>query len=112
MSCDAFMTFMLATELPEEFMWVFKLLVKMVSSHGGKAGYYPEGFSIHFKMKLTKACMPDTMAVGVNPNDAERCRVVAMKSLWEEYLACLFIHVADNGRYQASSKWHQDKVNR
>jgi hypothetical protein len=72
----------------------FKSNVEVINTHGGRAGYHPALFLQHrqaFAHKNNKAL------VDLDADEKEAC----LKASCEEYLAALFIRIANDGHYKA-----------
>ena len=84
-------------EDPDDFLRLFKAQVDTINAHGGQAGLHPGLVMDHYEEMVAA----HTKAEKDLSNDERlELQTLARKSSCEEYLACLFIRVADNDRYK------------
>ena len=89
-------TYMSKSESPVMFNRTFQANVDTINTHGGCAGRHPELVTqhlAHLMFERNLAPDGDMAALRKVKADAERASC-------DEYLSCLFILVADGGRYQ------------
>ena len=89
-------TYMSKSETPVSFNRTFQANVDTINTHGGCAGRHPELVSQHLvRLMLERNLQPDG-----DENDMKKVKDDAERAACDEYLSCLFILVADGGRYQ------------
>ena len=90
-------TYMSKSETPAAFCCMFQANMDTINAHGGSAGRHPKLFNDHVARLMSERSLDpesdDTEGLQKVIIDAER-------QSCDEYLACLFILVADGGRYQ------------
>eukprot|EP00957_Ditylum_brightwellii_P055802 4228277-Ditylum_brightwellii.AAC.1 len=91
-----YMTFMSKAETLVAFSCTFQANVDTINAHGGCAGCHPKLINEHVE------CLVSECGLDNNSNTDNLKKVIsdAERGACEEYLACLFILVADGGRYQ------------
>jgi hypothetical protein len=72
----------------------FKSNVEVINTHGGRAGYHPALFLQHRQAFATKN---NKALVDLDADEKEAC----LKASCEEYLAALFIRIANDSHYKA-----------
>ena len=89
-------TFMSKAEMPVAFCRTFQANVDTIDTHGGCAGRHPKFLKEHVARLMSERGLDDD-------SDTDKLKKVlsdAERSSCDKYLACLFILVADGGRYQ------------
>ena len=90
-------TYMSKSETPASFCCMLQANVDTINTHGGSAGRHPKLFEEHV------ACLISERGLDSDSDDTDGLKKVlldAERGSCDEYLACLFILVADGGRYQ------------
>ena len=90
-------TYMSKSETPASFCCTFQANVDTINTHGGSAGRHPKLFDEHVARLMSER--------GLDPDsdDVDELKKVirdAERQSFDMYLACLFILLADGGRYQ------------
>ena len=89
-------TYMSKDETPASFCCTFQANVDTINTHRGSAGRHPKLFDEHVARLMSER--------GLDPDgDADKLQQViedTERQSCDNYLACLFILVADGGRYQ------------
>ena len=67
-----------------------------INTHGGCAGRHPKLVTQH----MTRLMFERNLAPDGDAKDLKKVKADAERASCEEYLSCLFILVADGGRYQ------------
>eukprot|EP00957_Ditylum_brightwellii_P103629 7895045-Ditylum_brightwellii.AAC.1 len=67
-----------------------------INAHGGCAGCHPKLLNGHVEQLMSEHGLDDNS----NTDDLKKVILDAEHGACEEYLACLFILVADGGQYQ------------
>ena len=68
-----------------------------INTHGGCAGRHPELVTQHIACIMSER----NLVIGDDAKDLQKVKADAERASCEEYLSCLFILVADGGRYQS-----------
>ena len=89
-------TFMSKAETPVAFCCTFQANVDTINTHGGYAGRHPKLLDEHAARLMSERGLDDDS----NTDDLKKVIADAERTSCDEYLACLFILVADGGRYQ------------
>ena len=85
------------SETPASLCRTFQANVDTINTHGGSAGRHPKLFDEHV------ACLMSERGLDPDSDDIDGLKkaiIDAERGSCDEYLACLFILVADSGRYQ------------
>ena len=88
-------SYMSKSETPASFCCTFQANVDTINTHGGSAGRHPKLFDEHVARLVSKRDLDSDDSDGL-----EKVIIDAERSSCDKYLACLFILVADGGRYQ------------
>ena len=88
-------SYMNKSETPASFCCTFQANVDTINTHGGSAGRHPKLFNEHVARLVAKRGLDSDDSDGL-----EKAIIDAERSSCDEYLACLFILVADGDRYQ------------
>ena len=104
MGIDEYMVEMTTTahkssEATEEYFDIFEARRKTMNAHDGRAGYH-EGMLKKSMIKIMDERKNTTDEVDRDPTLKKKIEESAMTTSSEEFLACLFILLADNGRYK------------
>ena len=90
-------TYMSKDETPASFCRTFQANVNTINTHGGSTGRHPQLFDEHVARLMSER--------GLDPDSDDTDELIhviidAERGSCNESLACLFILVADGGRYQ------------
>jgi len=91
-----YITFMSKAETPAAFCCTFQANVDTINTHGGCAGRHPKLLDEHIARLMSERGLDDDS----DTYDLKKVIADAERTSCDEYLACLFILVADGGRYQ------------
>ena len=92
-----YMTYMSKTEKPVDFCCTFQATVDTINTYGGCAGQHPQLLAEYGQRLCNELGMdPETC----DPTELKEVMDDAECMSYEEYLSCLFILVADGGRFQ------------
>ena len=89
-------TYMSKSETPVSFNHTFQANVDTINTHGGCAGRHPELVTQH----MERLMFARNLTLDGDANDLKKVKADAERAACDEYLSCLFILVADGGRYQ------------
>eukprot|EP00957_Ditylum_brightwellii_P092859 7069188-Ditylum_brightwellii.AAC.1 len=89
-------TFMSKAETLVAFSCTFQANVDMINAHGGCAGRHPKLLDEHVEHLMSESGLDNNS----NTDNLKKVILDTKCGACEEYLACLFILVADGGRYQ------------
>ena len=87
------------SETTEEYFDIFEARRNTVNAHDGRSGYH-EGMFKKAMIKIMDERNKTTAEVDGDPVLKKEIKESAMNASSEEFLACLFILLADNGRYK------------
>ena len=88
-----------SSETTEEYFDIFKAQRNTVNAHDGRSGYY-EGMFKKAMIKIVDEKNKTKAKVDRDPFLKKYIEEAALTASSEEFLACLFILLADNGRYK------------
>ena len=90
-------TYMSKSETPAAFCRMFQANVDTINTHGGSAGRHPKLFDEHVARLMSERGLdPDSD----DTDGLQKVIIDAERGSCDKYLACLFILVADGGRYE------------
>ena len=88
-------TCMSGTDDTENFYRTFLVMVETINVDGRSAGFHPQLYVDHFESLCTERNGNPRSALTLNKVAIQKAKEDAKKQSCEEYLACLFILVAD-----------------
>eukprot|EP00957_Ditylum_brightwellii_P048882 3709266-Ditylum_brightwellii.AAC.1 len=88
--------FMSKGEMPVAFCCTFQANMDTINAHGGCASCHPKLLNEYVERLMSECGLDDNS----NTDNLKKVISDAEHSACDEYLACLFILVADGGRYQ------------
>ena len=94
-------TYMSKSETPAAFCRTFQANVDTINTHGGLAGRHLKLINEHVARLMSERGLdPDSD----DTDGLQKVIIDAERGSCDEYVACLFILVADGGRYQGLKK--------
>ena len=83
----------------DDYYKVFKAQVNTINAHGGNAGHHLVVYMLHLTAQLKSKKIKNDAYVAMSEDDKKPLQAEAMKTSKGVYLACLFLLMADEDRY-------------